>query len=124
MKNLEGDRRASATAARTRRPINFRALGRVAAGLAAVGLVGVAAAGAYRSGWSPSALTMLPRLAAAPPAPRTESPAPRIATVARTIPVAATPAPTWGSAAIVSTRPRRPRTPRRACWRGRCGYGA
>ncbi len=90
MKNLEGDRPRRLTAVRSRQPVNVRAIARVAAGVAAVVLVGAAGAGAYRSGWSPTALPILPRLAATSPAPA-ETPEPVVTPAAQAIAVAATP---------------------------------
>jgi general secretion pathway protein A len=71
IRNLEGERsrrrRARASLARQVTALN---LGRVAAGVAAVLLVGAAGATAYRSGWSPAMLHVLPRPAASTPAGR------------------------------------------------------
>ncbi len=67
IRNLEGERaRRRRAAASLTRPT----LGRVAAGLAGVLLVGAAAAGAYRSGWSPPVFQFAPRPPASTPAAR------------------------------------------------------
>ncbi len=69
IRNLEGERpRRRRAAARRVRLSTVWKLGRVAAGMAGVLLLGAVAATAYRSGWSPAMLRFLPGPAASTPA--------------------------------------------------------
>jgi general secretion pathway protein A len=70
IRNLEGERPRRRSAANLARRLAVWKLGPMAAGVAALLLVGAAAAAAYRSGWSPPALQFLARPAALTPVAR------------------------------------------------------
>jgi general secretion pathway protein A len=82
IRNLEGER------PRGRRALGLGTLGRVAAVVVAVVVLGVAAAAGYRSGWSQAALPFLSREASTPP-----SPAPDLRVAAAGATAAPAPAP-------------------------------
>jgi general secretion pathway protein A len=61
IRNLQGARPRRRAVFRFPRPQNLRVVGRIAAGVAGIALLGAAAASAYRSGWSPTMPSLLPR---------------------------------------------------------------
>src|SRR5215472_1311773 len=78
IQNLDGARRGRSPRAMLGK------LGRVAVVVAGIVLVAAAAAAGYRSGWSPSMMSFLPRGASTPTAPTVSGPGPKVLAAAAT----------------------------------------